>query len=87
MYKVKFYNKDRMYFYLFNNKQFVDKYLTFTSLIEYIETNNINFKYVRLNCNFDDLFYHIVDYNSVQRLNNYNKFQEEKKKLLKESKK
>lgn len=88
MYKVKFYHigntvkKDHLYLYLFRDKELIYKSLTFTGLVGYLEYHKIDFKQVKFCCSLSDLFYHIVDYKSVQRFFVYDKYEDEKIKML-----
>lgn len=80
MYYIKFYKKDYYYFYVIHNKKIIKKCLLFSELISFLEENSINFKKVHFSCTLDDLFFHVVDYNSIKRVLSYDKFESEKKK-------
>lgn len=81
MYRVRFY-KRRLHFYLFKDRVLIYDCLTFSGLIRYLEEHCIDFNNVKLNCSFNDLFKHIVDYESIQRLVYYINVQEEKKRYV-----
>lgn len=71
------------YFYLYNkNRELIKSFLTFGSLVGYLEENNINFEDVKFYLNLHQLFKHVIEYESVKRLISYTKFQEEKKEIF-----
>lgn len=86
MYKIKFNKKDKMYFYLYEDKKFIKKFLSFLEFYYYIRENNIKFEDIKLTLNFDLLIYHFVDigdcenryktYSHQKVLQQYNQHQE-----------
>lgn len=66
MYYIKFYKKEKDYIFLFNEKKFVKKFLTFLSLYYYIRENDIDFKKIKFTLNFDLLLYHFIDFNDLE---------------------
>ena len=66
MYKIKFYKNDKYYFYLYKDKKFIKKFLSFLDFYFYLRDNNINFKDIKLNLNFYLLVYHFVDIYDIE---------------------
>lgn len=66
MYKIKFYKNDKMHFYLYEEKKFIKKFLSFLEFYYYIRENNIKFEDIKLNLDFGLLIYHFVDIGDVE---------------------